>query len=351
MTPIFKIRTPISSSFERLTIRTEEEGERLDKALSLTSGHLSRTTTQRLIQSGSVQRECGKVITSVREKVKAGEVFLVQIPDPKPLDVLPEALPLRIIFEDRSLIVLDKQAGLTVHPSISTPQGTLVNALLHHCASQASVGGLSGIGGYLRPGIVHRIDKETSGLLVVAKTDQAHLGLAQQFKDHTVQRRYIALIKGSLAQPQGTIHAPIGRDPLDRKRMAVTEHNSRDAVTHYQVERPLPPFTLIQCRLETGRTHQIRVHMAHLGHPLLGDPVYARPFHPPNHWPQEIRERIIQFKRQALHAATLGFQHPETGQRLHFEAPLPEDFNDLLNALEFLNVLAPKGDPGFPKRG
>ncbi|MBF0371494.1 MAG: RluA family pseudouridine synthase [Magnetococcales bacterium] len=315
-----------------LTLLPEAQGERLDKALAQAAGDLSRTAIQRLLKEGAISHE-GQIVTNPREKVAGGEAYLLLIPDPTPIEAQPEAIPLDILHEDDHLVVVNKPAGLVVHPSPGTPNGTLVNALLHHCLGPG--GGLSGIGGAIRPGIVHRLDKDTSGVLVVAKNDITHQGLAEQFQAHTASRHYLAVIKGVPRGGGGELSAPIGRHPKHRQRQAVTPRG-REAITHYQTLEHLPPFTLVQCRLETGRTHQIRVHMAHLGHPLLGDPLYARPFNAPGHWPDWIRQVVSGFKRQALHAASLGFLHPVTGEKHLFEIPPPEDFQNLLKALRSL---------------
>lgn len=309
---------------EQVTIAPAWAGQRLDKAVSGQAPHLSRALVQRLIGEGLVER-AGVVVASPSDKVRAGEVITLHLPAPQPARAEAEAIPLVVVYEDAHLAVIDKPAGLTVHPGAGQPNGTLVNALLHHCTD------LSGIGGELRPGIVHRLDKETSGLLVIAKHDQAHRALAAQFQDHSAYRRYLAVVKG-LPPRQGTIDAPLGRHPVQRQRMAVAT-DGRRAVTHYQVLEPLGPFTLIACRLETGRTHQIRVHLAHLHHPLLGDPVYSRPYIPPLSWPEEARQQVQAFQRQALHAAELTFTHPVTGQKITCQADPPPDFQRLLETL------------------
>lgn len=303
---------------------------------------LSRTMVQRLIVAGAVFRHppipSGAPphppipVCAVTEKVQSGESFELRMPDAVPLDVAPEAIELSILYEDADLLVVNKPAGMIVHPGAgpSAWGGTLVNALLHHCR-----GSLSGIGGVIRPGIVHRLDKETSGLLVVAKNDQTHHHLSEQFKAHTTARLYWAIVKGRPHPPQGEVDAPIGRHPKDRQKMAVVSRG-RHAVTQYTVLDAFPAFSLIACRLQTGRTHQIRVHMTHKGHPLLGDPVYGRPFTPPATWPEPVRTCIAAFRRQALHATLLGFTHPTSGKRLQFEVEAPADFQQLLAALRQL---------------
>jgi 23S rRNA pseudouridine1911/1915/1917 synthase len=309
---------------------------RLDKALAAAAPDLSRSRLRGLIEQGAVLRADGAVVTDPGLKVKPGEAFVVTIPPPAAAIPLPEAIPLSVVFEDAHLIVIDKPAGMVVHPAPGAESGTLVAALLHHCGAS-----LSGIGGVARPGIVHRIDKDTSGLLVVAKSDAAHAGLAAQFAAHDLERSYLAVVWGApdraeprLAglpgvsfEPDGwtRIEAPIARHRTDRKRMAVVA-GGRRAVTRFRlVERfgpPARPHTaLLRCRLETGRTHQIRVHLTHLGHPLVGDATYGRARPAP--------EAALRFPRQALHAATLGFVHPITGVTHLFESPLPDDLAEL----------------------
>ncbi|MEO7865632.1 MAG: RluA family pseudouridine synthase, partial [Sphingomicrobium sp.] len=258
-------------------------------------------------------------------KVRGDEALILDIPEPTPAHNIAQDIPLTIAFEDDYLLVVDKPAGLVVHPAAGNLDGTLVNALLHHCG-----GSLSGIGGVARPGIVHRIDKDTSGLLVVAKTDVAHEGLARQFADHSIERRYRALVGGVPSQAKGSVDAPLARSNHDRKKVAVVKDGrGKRAVTHWQVKKVFRDAALVECLLETGRTHQVRVHMASLGHPLLGDQVYGRAPH------QRIRELLqrLRFKRQALHAAELGFIHPVTKVRLAFQSPLPPDMQQLFTAL------------------
>lgn len=308
------------------TLEEDHAGGRLDKALSQLAPDLSRTRVKGLILDGAVTRN-GEPVTTPNHKVRPGDRLELVIPEPATLDVVPEEIPLDIVYEDRDLVVIDKPPGLVVHPGAGVSGGTLVNALLHHCDN------LSGIGGVIRPGIVHRIDKETSGLLVVAKNDAAHHGLATQFEDHSIHRRYLALVRGCLKGSSGKVDAPIGRHPQNRQKMAVNDRGKR-AVTHWQViTRFDPDFTLIHCELETGRTHQIRVHLAHIGHPLLGDPVYGRRYNPPKTLPDPVREAILAFERQALHAELLGFIHPGTGETMKFTAPPPGDLQGVLDAL------------------
>ncbi|MBF0152760.1 MAG: RluA family pseudouridine synthase [Magnetococcales bacterium] len=328
-------------------------GARVDQALATCDHTMSRSAVQRLIKQGAIRRcaaaaapACaGEPLLDADARVHAGERYRIDLPEPEPVTALPQEIPLVIRYEDAHLLVIDKAAGLVVHPGAGNSQGTLVNALLHHCGGGGAGGqagfsaegsGLSGVGGVFRPGIVHRLDKDTSGLLVVAKSDAVHAHLAQQFAEHTVSRRYLALVKGHPARMEGTVDAPIGRHPTQRTRMAVTTHHGRVAITHYTVLEKLPGCALIACRLETGRTHQIRVHLTHIGHPLLGDPVYGRPFQPPRHWPEGVQHTVTSFARQALHATTLGLTHPVTGERLEYDSPLPEDFKALLMALRSL---------------
>lgn len=290
---------------------------------------LSRSRLKSLIQQGNVS-DGSTTITDPSAAVKPGAQYRITLPPPEAAEPEAQDLPLTVVFEDSELIVIDKPAGMTVHPAPGSPRDTLVNALIAHCGDS-----LSGIGGVRRPGIVHRIDKDTSGLLVVAKTDRAHAALAARFAAHDIDRAYRAVCFGHPVPPAGTIDAPIGRHPKDRKRMAVvSEFKGRYAVTHYRsLERP-EGAALLECRLETGRTHQIRVHLSHIGHPLIGDPVYGR-----GHGgrvsriPSGAREAVRHFPRQALHAATLGFDHPVTGEPLSFESPLPQDLITLLRAL------------------
>ena len=335
-----------------ITITDSLAGLRLDKALAETPGiGLSRSRIAQLIAEGAVTSAAGQTVGDGKRKVKAGERYLITVPPAQPIDPQPEAIPLDVIHEDADLIVVDKPPGMVVHPAPGAETGTLVNALLHHCGA-----GLTGIGGALRPGIVHRIDKLTSGLLVVAKTDAAHAGLSAQFAAHDIERRYLALLWGepSKGDPRLTgiggvsfdaggtlrIEAPIGRHTNDRKRMAVVE-GGRHAVTHITVRErfgagPVPLVSLSECQLETGRTHQIRVHAAYAGHALVGDPVYGRARTLPKTTPPQVAEALGQFPRQALHAARLGFLHPVTGTRLSFESPIPDDFAAVLRALSTL---------------
>lgn len=297
---------------------------RLDKALAEATG-LSRARVQGLIDEGRVD-VAGKPATSASMKVNAGTAFRIIIAAAMPAEAQPEAIALTIAYEDKHLIVVDKPAGMVVHPAVGNITGTLVNALLHHCR-----GNLSGINGVARPGIVHRIDKDTSGLLVVAKSDAAHEGLAVQFAAHTVHRRYLAVCAGHPSPGTGTINARVGRSDADRKKMTVLPNNSsrgKSAITHYTVVERLADAALIECRLETGRTHQVRVHCASIGHPLLGDPAYGKT-------PKPLRPLLerLGFARQALHAAELGFVHPVTGESIRFSSDLPPDMRELIDQL------------------
>ena len=304
------------------TIGEAQHGLRLDKALAELLPDLSRERLKSLIVEGEVTADGRTLNPSM--KVAAGQLFAVNIPAPAEAEAIAQDIPLNIVHEDADLIVVHKPAGLVVHPAAGNLDGTLVNALLHHCRGE-----LSGIGGVARPGIVHRIDKDTSGLLVVAKSDRAHEGLAQQFKAHSIDRLYAAIVYG-LPQPSaGTVDTWIGRSDADRKKMAVhREGRGKHAVTHYRTIERLAGAALVECKLETGRTHQVRVHMAHLGHPLIGDPVYSRD----RKGFKTILE-TLRFKRQALHAKRLGFIHPLTGQKLSFDSALPTDMQELLSEL------------------
>lgn len=292
----------------------QDVGQRMDRWLSGCCTELSRSALQALMEQGSVLRAGHPV--NKKDKVMAGDTVQVILPDPQPIEAQPQDIPLNIVYEDNHLLVVNKPKGMVVHPAPGNPDGTLVNALLFHCA-----GGLSGIGGAIRPGIVHRIDKDTSGLLVVAKDDATHQGLSEQMAVHDIHRVYHAVVYGNLKEDTGTVDAPIGRDPRDRKKMAVTPNNSKPARTHWQVLERFGNFTYIACRLETGRTHQIRVHMAHIGHPLAGDAVYGP------------RSGLRFLNGQCLHAKELGFRHPITGEMLRFDSDLPAYFQEYLTRL------------------
>ena len=298
-------------------IAVAADGWRLDRALADAAPTLSRERLKVLINAGQVSRG-GVAVRDPARRAAAGELFAVAVPLPTPAHNAAQDIPLVVAWEDEHLIVVDKPAGLVVHPAAGNLDGTLVNALLHHCH-----GSLSGIGGVARPGIVHRIDKDTSGLMVAAKTDRAHEGLAKQFAAHTIDRRYLAVTRGKPSPAAGVVDAPLARSPANRKKIAVIAGGKR-AVTHYRTLEPLNGAALVECRLETGRTHQVRVHMALLGHPLVGDPVYGGR-HP-------VAERIG-FRRQALHAARLGFIHPITGETQVFTSAVPADMQELFSAL------------------
>ncbi len=306
-------------------IPEDQSGWRLDRALAVGVPTLSRARVQNLISAGAVQSGSALARDPAR-KVKTGESFTLIVPDPRPLDTIAQDIPLTIVFEDDHLLVVDKPAGLVVHPAAGNFDGTLVNALLHHCA-----GRLSGIGGVARPGIVHRIDKDTSGLLVVAKSDPAHVKLSKQFAAHTVERVYTALVKGHPVPMSGRIAGNLARSSHDRKKIAiVSEGHGRHAVTHYRMIEKLGRHAAhVEARLETGRTHQVRVHMASIGHALLGDPVYGNRA-------GSLKKLLddLAFHRQALHAGVLGFIHPVTGDALRFESNLPEDMVALHEALK-----------------
>lgn len=282
--------------------RLEEEG----------AGGISRTQVQEWIKSGAVSVN-GRLVKA-NYKLNHGDQVQVDVPAAEDPEIEPEDIPLEIVYEDSDVIVINKPRGMVVHPAPGHTSGTVVNALMHHCKD------LSGINGVLRPGIVHRIDKDTTGLLMAAKNDLAHVSLAEQLKEHSVSRTYIALVHGNMPHDQGTVDAPIGRDSQDRKLFAVTERNSKKAVTHFTVLERLGDYTLLELKLETGRTHQIRVHMKYIGYPMAGDPVYGR-------------SKTVALNGQALHAAALGFTHPRSGERLHFEAPLPDDFQHVMLSL------------------
>ena len=304
------------------TIAGDAIGWRLDRALAAAVPTLSRERLKALISSGAVDGPVG-LVRDPAVKALAGD-YRVTVPEPKPAHNEAQDIALEIVHEDDHLLIVDKPAGMVVHPAAGNLDGTLVNALLHHCA-----GRLSGIGGVARPGIVHRIDKDTSGLLVVAKTDVAHEGLAAQFAKHDIDRRYLAITAGIPVPVAGTVDAPLARSSTDRKKIAiVAEGRGKRAVTHYRIVEPLRGAALVECRLETGRTHQVRVHMASTGHPLLGDPVYGRS----RNEHRELLKRL-DFHRQALHAAELGFVHPATKEKLAFKSALPSDIQELFGAL------------------
>jgi 23S rRNA pseudouridine1911/1915/1917 synthase len=309
-----------------LTVALAESaaGLRLDRALAEALPSLSRERVKSLIKGGRVSNNSGTILWDPAAKAAASATLEVRVPAATPAHNVAQDMGLVIAFEDEHLIVVDKPAGMVVHPAAGNLDGTMVNALLHHCAGQ-----LSGIGGVARPGIVHRIDKDTSGLIVAAKHDRAHEGLAKQFAAHSIDRRYIAIATGRPVPANGTVDAELGRSTTNRKKMAVVgEGRGKRAVTHYRTIEPLAGATLVECRLETGRTHQVRVHMMHIGHPLVGDPVYGRAKKPLS---EVLKAR--NFVRQALHAAHLGFIHPVTGNRIALDSTLPADMRELIDEL------------------
>lgn len=296
---------------EEIAIIIREESGRLDKVLSERLPEYSRSQIQQWLKSGSVYLEDKPV--KANHKVKKGETIIIQIPEPETLELIPEDIPLEIVYQDEDIAVINKPQGMVVHPSAGHSHGTLVNALLFHLKD------LSSINGVIRPGIVHRIDKDTSGLLMIAKNDFAHEALAKQLKDKTSLRKYVALVHGNISHEKGTIEAPIGRSKINRKTQAVVE-DGKPAVTHFTVLERFNDFTLVELQLETGRTHQIRVHMQYIGFPLAGDPVYGP-------------KKTLKGNGQFLHAKLLGFEHPRTGEQMVFEAPLPEVFEKTLENL------------------
>lgn len=299
---------------EELYFTADVQGLRIDKFLSNAAPDISRSYIQKLIDGGSVTVNGNNVKSNY--KANSGDQIIVCIPEPEPLDILPEDIPLDILYEDSDILVVNKPKGMVVHPSPGHYSGTLVNAVMFHCREN-----LSGINGVLRPGIVHRIDKDTTGSLLICKNDASHRELAEQLKNHDITRKYHAIVHGNLKQDTGTIDAPIGRHPADRKKMSVHAPHGRSAVTHYKVLERFRGFTYVECELETGRTHQIRVHMASTRHPILGDSVYG-----PAKCPFKL-------DGQTLHAKVLGIRHPSTNEYMEFDAPLPEYFLELLNKL------------------
>lgn len=297
---------------ERIIITENEAGMRADVALAQLL-ETTRSNMQKLLEEGRAVR--GQKVIKSNYRVKAGEEILVNLPEPQQLDVQPEDIPLDIIYEDDDVVVVNKARGMVVHPAAGNYNGTLVNALLYHCKN------LSGINGVIRPGIVHRLDKDTSGIMICAKNDSAHLSLSEQIQSKTAQRTYLAVVRGNVKNDSGIIETQIVRDKNDRKKMAVVTEGGRQAITEYEVAERFGKYTVVKCRLKTGRTHQIRVHMEYLGYPLVGDPKYS-----PMKTPFAING-------QALHSLTLSFTHPRTGERLTFEAPLPEDMKKILTRL------------------
>ena len=298
-----------------IVIDVDCEGCRLDKILSEVLRDYSRSFVQNLFSNGLVR--CSGREVSKSFKPKNGNVIEFTVPEPREISLEPQNIPLDIVYEDDDLLVVNKPRGMVVHPAPGNYDSTLVNALLWHCK-----GNLSGINGVIRPGIVHRIDKDTSGLLLVAKNDNSHISLSQQISVHSLDREYRAVIHGHLKEEKGTVDAPIGRNPNDRKKMCVTNQNSKNAVTHYEVLEEYRDFSFVALKLETGRTHQIRVHMAYLGHPVAGDPVYGP------------KNGVTMLNGQCLHAGIIGFDHPSTGEHIRLEAPLPDYFTDFIRRLK-----------------
>ncbi len=299
----------------RLTLTADRPGERADALVCRLVPDLTRSAAQKLLERGAVT-SAGRPVRK-NDRPAPGDVLEVVLPDPEPIDLVPQDIPLDVVYEDGDVIVVNKPVGLVVHPAPGHPDGTLVNALLYHCGTS-----LSGINGELRPGIVHRIDRDTSGLIIAAKNDRAHLALAAQLQDHSLARTYEAVAVGSLREDSGTVDAPIGRHPVDRKKMAVDRKNGREAITHWTVLARYPGYTHVECRLETGRTHQIRVHLASIGHPLLGDTVYG------------AKKPVPGLAGQCLHARRLRFVHPSTGEPVELECPLPDWFQEVLRKID-----------------
>lgn len=299
---------------EEYELTADESGERIDKFLSRNCENLSRSYIQKLLKDGNII--VNKLAVKANYKIASGDVIHIQIPESEPLDILPEDIPLDILYEDSDILIVNKPKGMVVHPSPGHYTHTLVNAVLYHCG-----GNLSGINGVIRPGIVHRIDMNTTGSLLICKNDRAHQILAEQLKEHSITRCYHAIVHGNIKEDSGTVDAPIGRHPADRKKMSTKSQHGRHAVTHYRVLERFGSYTYIECELETGRTHQIRVHMSSIGHPILGDDVYG-----PARCPFKL-------EGQTLHAKTLGIIHPSTKEYMEFDAPLPQYFQNLLTML------------------
>ncbi len=301
-----------------LIVERSEANERIDKFIALQCEELTRSFIQKLVKDQQVAVN-GKTVKA-NYKIAENDRIIITVPEPEPLEVIAEDIPLDIVYEDKDLIILNKPKNMVVHPAPGHLTGTLVNGLLYHCKDE-----LSGINGVMRPGIVHRIDMNTTGLLVICKNDKAHNSLAEQLKVHSITRKYVAIVHGAFKNTEGTIEGPIGRHPVDRKKMAINQKNGKPAITHYKViEQYSNKFSLVECQLETGRTHQIRVHMASIGHPLLGDDVYG---------PAKCPYALV---GQTLHAKTLGFIHPTSNTYMEFEAPLPDYFQDLIDKLKHL---------------
>ena len=299
----------------RLTLTADRPGERADALVCRLVPDLTRSAAQKLLERGAVTLNGG--LARKNDRPAPGDVLEVVLPDPEPIDLVPQDIPLDVVYEDGDVIVVNKPVGLVVHPAPGHPDGTLVNALLYHCGTS-----LSGINGELRPGIVHRIDRHPPGLIIAAKNDRAHLALAAQLQDHSLARTYEAVAVGGFKEDCGTVNAPIGRHPADRKKMAIERKNGREAITHWSVLARYPGHTHLECRLETGRTHQIRVHLASVGHPLLGDTVYGS------------KKPVPGLAGQCLHARRLRFVHPSTGELVELECPLPEWFQKILRNID-----------------
>lgn len=305
-------------------VTVKDQGRRIDHFLSESDLHLSRSQAKHLIEQKHILLNQG--VTKPSARLKSGDVISGTLPQPRSLSLIPESIPLAVLYEDASIIVIDKPPGMVVHPAPGNPSGTLVNALLSHCKD------LSGINGALRPGIVHRLDKETSGVMVVAKDDEACHHLTRQFKNRRVEKVYLAIVHGNMKQNEGLIDAPIGRHPDQRKKMSIRTSRGRAALTRWKVMERFGAFTLLEIHPQTGRTHQIRVHLTSMGHPLLGDPLYGRKGVVQD---QKMRECIKRMNRQALHALQLEFDHPCTGERIQFIAPIPQDMNETLECLRY----------------
>ena len=297
-------------------IKQEDCGQRIDKYLTARMTDFSRARIQKLLDEGQVM--VNNKIVKANHKLKLDEEVFIEIPDPIEVEIVAENIPLDIVYEDKELLIINKPKGMVVHPSAGHYSGTLVNAIMYHCKDS-----LSGINGQIRPGIVHRIDMDTTGSLIVCKNDESHVNIAEQIKEHTVNRIYVGIVCGNVTEDEGTIEGAIGRHPVDRKKMAVNEKNGKPAITHYKVLERFGNYTYMQFQLETGRTHQIRVHMASIGHPLLGDTLYSSGRSPFKH-----------LQGQTLHAKTIGFVHPKSGEYMEFSAPLPEYFDNLLKLLK-----------------
>ena len=298
------------------TVEKEESGIRIDRYLAEKDSGLSRSFLQKLLKEGQIT--VGEKAAKSNYKVRENDRIHLEIPDSSEPDIIPEDIPLDILYEDEDVLIVNKPKGMVVHPSAGHYSGTLVNAIMYHCKDS-----LSGINGQIRPGIVHRIDMDTTGSLIVCKNDESHVNIAEQIKEHTVNRIYVGIVCGNITEDEGTIEGAIGRHPVDRKKMAINEKNGKPAITHYKVLERFGNYTYMQFQLETGRTHQIRVHMASIGHPLLGDTLYSSGRSPFKH-----------LQGQTLHAKTIGFVHPKSGEYMEFSAPLPEYFDNLLKLLK-----------------